>query len=40
LVRRRLTAANEHPIQGHERALRWPEGPRPADQPSLTELGF
>lgn len=40
LVRRRLTAANEHPIQEHERALRWPEGPRPADQPSLTELGF
>ena len=40
LVRRRLTAANEHPIQEHARALRWPEGPRPADQPSLTELGF
>lgn len=40
LVRRRLTAANEHPIHEHERALRWPEGPRPADHPSLSELGF
>ena len=40
LVRRRLTAANEHPIREHERVLRWPEGPRPADHPSLTELGF
>lgn len=40
LIRRRLTAANEHPIQERERVLRWPEGPRPADHPSLTELGF
>ncbi len=40
LVRRRLTAANEHPIQLHERSLCWPEGPRPPDHPGLTELGF
>lgn len=40
LVKRRLTAANEHPIREHERALRWPKGPRPPDHPTLTELGF
>jgi nuclear transport factor 2 (NTF2) superfamily protein len=40
LVKRRLTAANEHPIQEHERVLRWPAGSRPADHPSLSELGF
>jgi len=40
LVKRRLTAANEHPIRDHERVLRWSEGPRPADHPGLTELGF
>jgi nuclear transport factor 2 (NTF2) superfamily protein len=40
LVVRRLTAANEHPIQEHERALRWPAGPRPAEHPGLTDLGF
>ena len=39
-VKRRLTAANEHPIEAHERALRWPTGPRPTDHPTLTELGF
>lgn len=40
LVRRRLTAANEHPIQPHERALLWPAGPRPVEHPGLAELGF
>lgn len=40
LVKRRLTAANEHVIKEFERTLRWPAGPRPADHPSLTELGF
>jgi hypothetical protein len=40
LVKRRLTAANEHPIGEHERALRWPKGPRPADHPTLSELGL
>lgn len=40
LVQRRLTAANEHPIEEHQRALRWSAGPRPRDHPTLTELGF
>jgi nuclear transport factor 2 (NTF2) superfamily protein len=40
LVRRRLTCVNEHAIEEHERALRWPAGPRPLDHPTLTELGF
>lgn len=40
LVRRRFTSANEHAIQEHERMLRWPVGPRPADHPPLTELGY
>lgn len=40
LVKRRLTAANEHPIHEHERVLRWPGGPRPLEHPTLTELGF
>jgi nuclear transport factor 2 (NTF2) superfamily protein len=40
LVKRRFTAANEHPIQEHERVLRWAAGPRPGDHPPLSELGF
>jgi uncharacterized protein len=40
LVRRRFTSANEHAIEEHERMLRWASGPRPADHPTLTELGF
>jgi len=40
LVKRRFTAANEHAIQEHERALRWSEGPRPAEHPGLRDLGF
>ena len=39
-VKRRLTAANALSIEEHERALRWPAGPRPADHPTLSELGF
>lgn len=40
LIKRRLTAANEHPILEHERLLRWPQGPRPAEHPGLGDLGF
>ena len=40
LVYWRLSSANAHPIKEHERKLRWPHGPRPADFPSLTELGL
>ena len=40
LARRRSTAANEYPIKEHERVLRWEAGPPPAEQPTVTELGF
>jgi nuclear transport factor 2 (NTF2) superfamily protein len=39
-VRRRFTSVNEHPIQEHERLLRWPLGVRPDDHPTLSELGI
>lgn len=39
-ILRRFTSANEHPIQEHDRTLRWARGPRPNDYPSLSELGF
>jgi len=40
LVSLRLTNANEHPIEEYERKLRWDGGVRPADYPSLLELGL
>jgi len=40
LVRRRLSSVNAHPIDEHERKLRWPLGPRAIDYPSLSELGL
>jgi uncharacterized protein len=40
LVQRRYTSANEHVIREHERMLVWTTGPRPAEHPSLADLGF
>jgi nuclear transport factor 2 (NTF2) superfamily protein len=40
LVSLRLTNANEHPIEEYERKLRWDAGIRPADYPTLLELGL
>jgi nuclear transport factor 2 (NTF2) superfamily protein len=40
LVSLRLTNANEHPIEEYERTLRWTTETRPADYPTLIELGF
>lgn len=40
LVRRRLSSTNAHPIEEHDRKLRWPRGVRPADYPTLSELGL
>lgn len=40
LVSRRFASANEHRIDEHERALRWPPGIRPVGHPSLSELGL
>lgn len=40
LIARRFTSANEQEIRESDRMLRWAEGPRPEDHPSLSELGF
>ncbi|MDR6868256.1 nuclear transport factor 2 (NTF2) superfamily protein [Microbacterium resistens] len=40
LMRRRLAAINDVPIQQTDRLFHWPLGPRPASHPGLTELGI
>jgi nuclear transport factor 2 (NTF2) superfamily protein len=40
LMRRRIASINDAPIAGNERRYHWSAGPRPADHPSLSELGF
>ena len=40
LMRRRIASINDAPIAEIERRYRWPLGPRPADHPSLGDLGF
>lgn len=40
LMRRREASINDVPIAEAERRFRWPQGPRPADHPGLTELGL
>jgi len=40
LMERRIASINEHPIAAADRAFHWPLGPRPADHPGLTALGF
>ena len=40
LMRRRIASINDLPIAESERRYYWPLGPRPADHPSLSELGF
>lgn len=37
---RRMASINDQPIEKRERLFRWPQGPRPADHPGLTELGL
>ena len=39
LMRRRLAAINDVPIAEGDRLFHWPQGPRPAGHPGLTELG-
>jgi nuclear transport factor 2 (NTF2) superfamily protein len=36
----RFASINDQPIAEADRLLRWPQGPRPADYPSLSALGF
>ncbi|WP_193367129.1 DUF1348 family protein [Pelagibius marinus] len=40
LMRRRLASINDLPIAEGERKFRWPQGPRPADHPGLSDLGL
>lgn len=40
LMRVRFASINDQPIAGSERKFRWPQGPRPANHPGLTDLGL
>ena len=40
LMQRRVASINDMPIAEADRKYRWEAGPRPADHPSLGELGF
>jgi nuclear transport factor 2 (NTF2) superfamily protein len=40
LMRRRFGSANDQPIADDDRLFRWPQGPRPADHPGLSDLGL
>ena len=40
LMRVRIASINDLPIKESERKYHWPPGPRPADHPSLSELGL
>jgi nuclear transport factor 2 (NTF2) superfamily protein len=40
LMRLRFASINDRPIQESERKFRWPQGPRPADHPGLSDLGL
>jgi len=39
-MRRRIASINDLPIAETERLFRWPLGTRPADHPSLSDLGL
>jgi len=40
LMTRRLASINDLSIRADERLFLWPQGPRPADHPSLSDLGL
>jgi uncharacterized protein len=40
LMRLRFASINDQPIGEGERKFRWPQGPRPAEHPGLSELGL
>jgi len=40
LMARRFSSINDLPIKEADRKFRWPQGPRPADHPGLSELGL
>src|SRR6202167_2214678 len=39
LMRRREASINDVPISEGDRLFRWPQGPRPAEHPGLSDLG-
>ncbi len=40
LMARRIASINDLPIRADERLFHWPQGPRPADHPGLSDLGL
>ncbi len=40
LMRLRFASINDQPIGESERKFHWPQGPRPADHPSLSDFGL
>lgn len=40
LMKVRRASINDLPIKEEDRLFHWPQGPRPADHPGLTELGL
>ncbi len=40
LMRTRIASINDMPILDSERKFHWPQGPRPDDHPSLSDLGL
>ena len=40
LMHRRIASINDLAIAGDERLMHWPQGPRPAGHPGLTDLGL
>lgn len=40
LMQRRFASINDLPIKESDRKYHWPQGPRPADHPGLSELGL
>ncbi|MBB2166845.1 nuclear transport factor 2 family protein [Gluconacetobacter aggeris] len=40
LMRRRVASINDQPISAEQRLFHWPQGRRPDDHPSLSELGL
>lgn len=40
LMRLRFASINDQPITEADRKFRWPQGPRPADHPGLSDLGL
>lgn len=40
LMKLRIASINDMPIREEDRKFHWPQGPRPADHPGLTDLGL